>query len=551
MDKVVPQVDSRYLIHSERFFFNSSISIASIMNRIYLFIIGCILLLGDVSIYESVNDYTFSFSGFYMDKDLLDFCAYGISMYIIYIFISHIIEYFVKFISLYMFTFFKKVLDRNILLSLFIKYDIYKHYSNVLKYNNLKVLFYLFMLICFSYYVVSSVLYTDIYILSRFYISRLAYTICDSDTMRVGVNKFMQTIQDFSCFKHHYGFDYFTMYDVTSASVILKYYYIFITSYDYMYCLVLVCWCIYLWISIPVLVNFYKYNIYRNIVEHIIIVIKYLFLCGKEFHWIFIIFGLYVFYLTGQDVCSFILYIYNICVTYIFNFRMNSLDWICSSYIFNYVLDLYRLIHIIYVTPWGEVVDNSKYFWTGTSCIFYDGMEQLHDIFLIELTSLAYCYRCSTFSIVYSIDSSIFNMYTQFLGLYAWSTCVGIDEKFFSDYMVLNVYKLFESHGYYSSTPFDPFFSYGIKNQFILINAPNLDVDECIYCPPVRYLYIVGTKNNICSYIYGLSSTIHEKYYFSDNEKVFNYHMAYPFEHLFDYNCYYNSYTSTIHYSNM
>lgn len=67
-------VNSRYLLHSERFFFNSDISVSSIMNRIYLCMACMLFLFTDIDIYSwftmlawsNMNNYIISFDIFYI-----------------------------------------------------------------------------------------------------------------------------------------------------------------------------------------------------------------------------------------------------------------------------------------------------------------------------------------------------------------------------------------------------------------------------------------------------------------------------------------------------
>jgi hypothetical protein len=216
------------------------------------------------------------------------------------------------------------------------------------------------------------------------------------------------------------------------------------------------------------------------------------------------------------------------------------MDWLCSGNIFNYILDLYRFIYIKFITPWGTVVDNSMYFWTGTGCIFHKKYEDLSHIFLMELTPLTNSYKSNMLCIGHSTSSSIFNMCTQLIGIHSWCMSIGVDSKLFSNYMVLNSYRTDKPS--LVSYVNNAFFDYGFYKSFILGDAFNL-IDL-----KTNGIYILGANDEVCSYVYGISSKFGNKYYLH-NEKGINYNMVYPPEHLFDYNSYYNCHTSRMYYS--
>ena len=95
------RADYRYLVHSERFFFNSKISVPSIMNRVYLCILGLISICFSVELYD-YNVFSYALAGtnevLYI-VNYLDGGSYSVVLFIFYIVFTHSFENLARFIN--------------------------------------------------------------------------------------------------------------------------------------------------------------------------------------------------------------------------------------------------------------------------------------------------------------------------------------------------------------------------------------------------------------------------------------------------------------------
>lgn len=546
----------RYLVHSERFFFFSDISMSSIMNRIYLCLLGIMVLFFDYSAYEyintglnilNINTYTIYIScGTY---DLFEYVSY---IFIIYIMLTHSFEYLSKYIFMFSSIFLKINITENIGVTLY-RYLIYIKdsyrsntytFRNFFFYKNIYLVYILliFFLYYFIFLLMHSYINTDINILSIFYIESLSFGMC-----RGGFSKynFWDGLNSISYFSEIYGFSYFSNFDYSNYVNISYLYLLFKTHYDYIYMLVFIFFyfCFNFHIN-----NFYKSYIKYFIINYIIYVYMFIYTLYKS------LFIKYLIYFVGFILLYFICYYLSLSAVHYIDvfsnmlsvFNINILECLFSNAYLNKLFDMYRLLNIYYFSLWGYIIDNSKMFWACTSCLFYKNFSELYNSVLVELTSGIYVHKCTSFSMYSSTYFSIFNSICSSINIYSSSISYGLNPLLFSKVMV--------AHSY--STDYD--ISICLSKPFYYIN-PHKSYIHCQIFKLLRlgvlgwndgFSYYNGFMDNVIMRLYNSSASMNFKHYDYNSLKL-NQNITHNGYYLFDYNNIYNNRMSLSHHSIM
>ena len=155
MDKlIITSIDTRFLVHSERFFANSNTSVSSIMNRIYLCIAIILLLLLDINIsdlfdnsgtlyiYDTYNILQYYYNIEYIWLVLITYFVYSIFFHIYY----NISKFFNIYIGQY--NFIKYFINNSIVVTIIVKLLMYKYTFDYV----ISILFYMcfFMFILYT-----------------------------------------------------------------------------------------------------------------------------------------------------------------------------------------------------------------------------------------------------------------------------------------------------------------------------------------------------------------------------------------------------------------
>lgn len=229
-------VSSRYLVHSERFFANSYVSVGSIMNRIYLMLILLIICMLNLDLLEFSNIAKYlcfsyvstiasvgtSFDGF----------IYLVFLFILYSLICHTIEASLKYLGTYV----DSTVSTNIKLG-----SIYFFFSTIMSpfyfYKNFRILLYTVFLVLVLFIYVSIAPSCYIQVVDKSLVNILTEGLGTNGYGYSGISNRLQSLSLF-CFSE--GFNLLSVLDFSFISKLYCIYYKWAILVIYMYLFVII-----------------------------------------------------------------------------------------------------------------------------------------------------------------------------------------------------------------------------------------------------------------------------------------------------------------------
>jgi len=352
-------ISSRHLLHSERFFANSDVSVSSIMNRIYLCIIGIIILLLDINILEIISESCSMFSNCSSNistvSNYSDIFTIIFVLYFIFTIFCHTSEQSIKFISIMLSAFSISIFRNFSMMPIFYKYLI--NLSSTYRLNFyilLKCAICISIVICSFYYLIFILIKTsEFHVIHHYFNSSLTYggVYCGRTYSAT-----MYRLMILSYTNELIGFNNFSPLDLSTNSIVIYIYLFIIFIKNILYLLSIISiylyfmysnlsrnrgifkfWDIfnigvflnYIWVRFfdSLLHNLYLFKFFNSIFMFICIIILYL--CAFNFQ---LVCSVYNLYLVSIVYCSSVvaeLSFYNI----IFDFSY-MVD-VCSLYTCN------------------------------------------------------------------------------------------------------------------------------------------------------------------------------------------------------------------------
>jgi hypothetical protein len=439
MDKlIITSIDTRFLVHSERFFANSNTSVSSIMNRIYLCIAIILLLLLDINIsdlfdnsgtlyiYDTYNILQYYYNIEYIWLVLITYFVYSIFFHIYY----NISKFFNIYIGQY--NFIKYFINNSIVVTIIVKLLMYKYTFDYV----ISILFYMcfFMFILYTgiYYYTNYTIFFEFENLFKVYIGLNTRSSFGGSTYEFMLSNFFHIMQ-YYC---EFGSNYISMYDLTTNSKIINLY-MGIILYKFHIYIILV---IVLYISLnkqitTKLYNVYSYGyiiiyLYRKLFN---ILYSYLLYIGNYNFKYFsiIIYTLILFYVfTHRYTCVYDYILYNIIYNNISNIGLYGY----FSYIYPYIIYIIKILYSSYYDIFNNLVLNDTLMWGYVDWFKYGS---LNEGFIFYLLTFLFEFRTNT-SIynnlnlieLVSIEYNIFDMIRSTVGIYMFNLDYGINNIF-------------------------------------------------------------------------------------------------------------------------